>query len=249
MKQITRIFTILLIFIMSVTCFVCAGESSIGTGTKQTEETQETQQKQNNKLVIQLATDLIRQQVKDYVDNITQIDQSAEIGLDIPFLYQIANPNYNYAGHTVDLNDSQYLKVLRSIFGEQEGGSFEIYVGLCQYIRDYIDYGSLPRSYDNLGEFWLIRGGTMPDYMNYEWFYYNVPDAIKAVEYVFHQGGSLAQGKMHFYVDDDDEALDGSYEAAYAVLVNASCGQFHYHDKIRLAPPDNPANWTEFNLD
>lgn len=104
------------------------------------------------------------------------------------FLYTIEYPDKNYKGHTVDLTDSQYLKVLCSIFGEQEQGSYELYVGLCQYIGDYIEYGSLPRTYDNLGNYWLKRGGTLSNEKNLQWFKDNHPEAIEAVDYVLKKG-------------------------------------------------------------
>lgn len=165
------------------------------------------------------------------------------------FLYTIPHPDPNYKGHAVSLNGEEYQKVLRSIFGEQEQGSFEMYVGLCQYIRDYIDYGKLKRTYSNLGSFWLKRGGRIDSKYNTEWFKQNKPEMIEAVDYVFSKGGSLAQRKMCFYVDDDDQALNGNnYEKAYKTLVNASCGKSHSHDKVRLSPASNPNNWSEFNF-
>ena len=205
-----------------------------------------------NDLTAELKT--IKEEVKQEINNkIEEEEQTNPVkpgnSTNKQFLYEIEHPNTRYKGHTVDLTDSQYLKVLRSIFGEQEQGSYEIYVGLSQYIRDYIDYGTINRTYDNLGSFWLKRGGSLSSTYNLEWFKKNRPELIKAVDYVFKQGGSLAQRQLCFYVDDDDVAYNGgSYQAAHNRLIEASCGGGHEHDKIRLSPEENPSNWSEFNF-
>ena len=166
------------------------------------------------------------------------------------YLYEIEHYNPDYSGHTVNLTESQYLKVCRSAYGEQEGGNYEMYVGLCQYIRDYIDYGSLKqRTYDSLGSFWLKRGGDtskVPSYKNVSWFKENKSELIEAVEYVFGQGGSLAQKKQCFYYDDDDAALDGGESAALRVLINASgCWKKHsLHDTVKTVVDAN--EWSVF---
>lgn len=176
------------------------------------------------------------------------------------YVFDLEQPVAEYSGHTVALTDSQRLKVLRSIVGEQEVGTYEIYVGLSQTIRDYVDYGSLARSYDNLGTFWLCRGGPRTgrcagtgsrsdiSFKDYDWFVRNKPEAVRAVEYVFDHGGSLGQGVMHYYVDDDDAYFDGGYWPAYYYVGSVSCGGGHYHNKIKLAPDEYPSNWMEFEL-
>ncbi len=186
-------------------------------------------------------------ELKDLVATLKKEEEEAQKHDDL-FLVEIDHPDPDYKGHTVDLTDSQYLKLLRSVYGEQETGTFEIYVGLCQTIRDYIDYGSLSqRTYDSLGSFWILRGGSLPASKNTAWFIKNRPELIEAVEYVFGKGGSLAQRKTCFYIGDDDERYFGSYTAAYNRLVNVSCGENHPHDKVRLAPENWQSNWIEFS--
>ena len=160
------------------------------------------------------------------------------------FYATIDHPNSNYQGHTVELTADQYLKVARCVFAEQEGGDFAMYVGLCQYIRDYIDYGSLARSYDNLGSFWLTRGGKISSSIDIEWLKQNKPEVIEAVDYVFGQGGSLAQNVMCYYYDDDDAAIQGSAEAANNHLMSVACGGNHYHDYVKTYV--NDSEWTVF---
>ena len=163
------------------------------------------------------------------------------------FVRALQYPDSSYKGHTVDLNDSEYVKVMRSIFGEVELGNFEMYVGLCQYIRDYIDFGHLNRTYENLGSFWLKRGGRVHSDKSIEWFKENHPEVVQAVDYVFKQGGSFAQAKMHYYYDDDDAKLRGSEEAADNALIQASCGGGHNHQYLRVTI--NSDQWTVFSFE
>ena len=178
----------------------------------------------------------------------TRTDTETDTGTeDSLFLRKIDHPDSSYKGHKVNLNESQYNKVCRSIYGEQEGGNYDMYVGLCQYIRDYIDYGTLNRTYDNLGSFWLKRGGDtskVPSYKNTDWFRKNKPEVIKAVDYVFGQGGSLAQRIICYYYDDDDAAIQGSESAANYHLMNVSCGGGHQHDYVRTTV--DASEWSVF---
>ena len=163
------------------------------------------------------------------------------------FVRTLKYPNASYKGHTVNLNSTEYVKVMRSIFGEVELGNFEMYVGLCQYIRDYIDFGHLARTYDNLGSFWLKRGGREHSDKSIEWFKQNHPEVVQAVDYVFKQGGSFAQAQMHYYYDDDDAKFNGSEEAANQRLIDASCKGGHEHQYLRVTINSN--QWTVFSFE
>lgn len=195
---------------------------------------------------------------------------TARNGTSSKFLYSVANPVSEYSGHSVDLTDSEYMLVLWALYGEHHSGCFDEYVGFAQYLRDKVDYGSKAknRKYSNLGSNWIDSAGKSKNHLSLAEFQQEHPAIIAAVDYVFKQGGSLAQAYMHYYLDDDDVAcaygyscreicstskydIRASYDAAYCTLNGASTRTAEENTiVIRLVAEDEVGNhnWTEFQM-
>ena len=143
------------------------------------------------------------------------------------FLYDIDFPDPGYAGNTVELTGEQREKVLRAVVGEQGlYNTYEIYVGELQYIVDYVEYGNLPRTYDNIGEFWLgsayaqrVEQYTLEEITACQ-------ELMDAYSYVMDGGGRLFPHKMGGYWDDDDASGIDTFEEN----VNRTCGGYEDHD-------------------
>ena len=161
------------------------------------------------------------------------------------FLYDIEFPDPGYWGNEVALTEEQREKVLRAVVGEQGlCNTYEIYVGELQYIVDYVQYGDMPRTYDNIGEFWLGSACSQ----RVEQYTLEEITACKtlmdAYHYVMDQGGRLFPHKMGGYWDDDDAAGIDTFEEN----VNRTCGGYEDHDHawVTCTNEDLEDEWVRF---
>ena len=182
--------------------------------------------------------------VRDYKEQIEAIEQeeAAQVQNSI-YLYDLNCADPGYSGHPVTLTDSQQEKVLRACVGEQGmDDTYETYVGMLQYIVDYVEYGSLPRTYKNIGYYWLTSAyGAKASK-------YTLPEIkqnaalMEAYDFVINQGGRLFQHKMGGYWDDDDAAGWDSF----STNVKNTCGGGHDHEWITCVNPNEENEWVRF---
>lgn len=160
-----------------------------------------------------------------------------------PFLYTLDCADAGYTGHPVSLTERQREKVLRALVGEQGmDNTFEIYVGSLQYIVDYIEYGTLARSYDNIGSFWLkSAAGARANHYSLSTIESNEA-LMEAYDYVMNQGGRLFQHVMGGYWDDDDAAGIDTFQQN----VRATCGGGHGHDWVTCVNENYANEWVRF---
>ena len=158
------------------------------------------------------------------------------------YLHQLENPDPDYHGHAVELTETQRIKVLRALIGEQGyGNTFEIYVGMLQYIMDHNDYGRVGKSYDNIGSRWMLSAAS-----NRAWRY-SVADMeacqtlMDAYDFVIVQGGRLFQRALVGYWDDDDVGID-----SFAQNIAATCGGGHQHEWVDCVNASYTDEWVRY---
>lgn len=182
-------------------------------------------------------------QKKEYKSMLEQLEEE-ESNVKLPtYLYELEHADTGYIGHPISLTEAQREKVLRACVGEQGmGNTFEIYVGTLQYIVDYVEYGTLPRSYDNIGYYWVkstynsrVSRYTITDIENNT-------ELMEAYDFVINQGGRLFQHNMGGYWDDDDAAgLD-----SFSTNVRNTCGGGHEHEWVTCVNPNESNEWVRF---
>ena len=155
------------------------------------------------------------------------------------YLHEIEDPDETYHGHPVQLTESQRAKVLRAAMGEQGyGNTFEIYVGLFQYLIDHTEYGKVGKNYDNIGSRWMLSAESARAYQ------YNPEDCktlMDAYDFVFIQGGRLFRHLLVGYWDDDDIGID-----SFAANVYATCGGGHGHGWVTAVNADYENEWVRY---
>ena len=164
-------------------------------------------------------------------------------------LLPISHPDAAYQGHRVNLTDHQRLMIARACVGEfSPGGSgcYETWCALCQCLRDYTDYGRAGKNYDNIGSRWMLSANSSraARYGSLDAIRSAAPDVIRAINFIFDQGGNCFQGCVHGYADmyDDDIGRSHGYSGSngmtagvrYLMSVTDCEGHLSRHDIVGM---------------